>query len=287
MFRRRHNPRGGFSLVRSGFTLVELLVVIAIIALLIGLLLPAVQSVRNSAARAENFDRINQIAAAVALAKSKGGLDYLWNAYDDPFRLRASYNSDDPEVDLLKRMFPQMDLTNNGLPTNFQADLNPNQALLFLLTGGAPMNFSGFSNNPKRPFTPPSTPGETRKGPWLQVNPKMIANGPNGHPWLVDVYGTPFIIFAPTRGRPGNYALELGGHPQHVEAGTWPGAVTDVYPYQLGPNKYINENGFQLISAGKDGKFGPGGLVNWDSLPYEARDDQTNFSRTLLGAGLN
>jgi len=105
----------------KGFTLIELLVVIAIIGVLIGLLLPAVQKVREAAARTTSINNLKNIALGfvnLAGGTKSGSLPLAWDGtYSAFYQLLPFIEQENVQKN---------NATNSVIPT-FKASLDPTQ----------------------------------------------------------------------------------------------------------------------------------------------------------------
>ncbi len=99
------NHRSEIVSVKSGFTLVELLVVITIIGILIALLLPAVQSAREAARRAQCTNNLKQIGLGLHLHHEQNGLFPLGYFWPDS----GGYNSHGAESTWITHLLPYIE----------------------------------------------------------------------------------------------------------------------------------------------------------------------------------
>ena len=284
----------------AGFTLIELLVVISIIGILMGLLLGAVQKVRDVGKRTTVVSEINQLDMAATKFKLDFGFNppqYIrlpgvvpdtsdttgWQLSAAGTAKRESYDG----FRLLLTMFPRWQIggvsavsapaltTATGLVyrgTAAAADenglvLEGSQSLAFFLGGP---DLQGFT--PSGP-TSPAAGATSKKGPYFdfvvsRMDPSVVTrvNTLTGRPDVangylngyLDPYGTPYAYFSTASAN--NYDLNYGWVPPlagTVSAAN-PAYVNPVRAYQEVGGKPINSGRVQIISAGRNKRFGPG-----------------------------
>jgi prepilin-type processing-associated H-X9-DG protein/prepilin-type N-terminal cleavage/methylation domain-containing protein len=258
---------------RFAFTLIELLVVIAIIAILIGLLLPAVQKVREAANRIQCQNNMKQIGLALHMYHDNNQF-FPWGASDDfkdssgncfaslPFSVYIL-----PYIEqgsLFKRFNTTYNFTlgnqtgtqplavtfnNNNIPTNNPLSTDPNQN-----PAATPISTYMCPSSPSRGVVYTDTWSNSPPGQSESSGPYSGASS-----WTVSA-----IDYQPGSGVPGGYWSALGlPHPSHEE-----GVLNDNYAVSISMINGGTSNTMLLGEVGGATNIYVHGPVVFDVAPF-------------------
>jgi len=229
---------------RNGFTLVELLAVIMIIALLAGLVTPAVMRARNSARNAAIKAEIDMLHMAIMNYKNEYGS--FPPAYD------SNIKTGSPVVKHVQRLFPRCVATSQF---GNAKTLSPGEALVSWL--------AGYRSDPQNPLIDPATPNvpATDRKKLFDFDQRRLVGsiyapaGKKGSPYIyIDAasYGlVPYDLA--NLATPGAQRIPIIPPPTATAQDF--GTVIPV-PTSPTPQPFFNPDTFQILCAGQDEEFG-------------------------------
>lgn len=253
---------------RRGFTLIELLVVIAIIAILVGLLLPAVQSARESARRMQCKNNLKQIALALHSYQAAN------QVFPPSFCIGAGQGG---KWSIIARILPFIEETN----LYAIADLNLNYSTGANATSGVTSMAIPFNRCPSEINL------QNKVGPPDYSPPNYAFNGGR---WKLFTHATPLTL----GGTPGDGAFAPNGNfgPQHFRDG-----MSNTLCYSevktFTPNVGNGQEGTDIPPASLEsyttGKYSATGHTEWvDGKIHEAGFTTTftpNAKTIISGVG--